>query len=301
MPHLYPYDQIDVFSLDGRDGNPCAVVDERGLPLLTNAARQAIAAQSGFSEAVFIGEAQGADFGLRIFSPGQEMDFAGHPVIAAAFSLDDRGQGARDKREISFELRDGSCVAAALARDASGAPLFWMTQKPPVFGARCDAAEAAAMLGLEAGALLPGLQPQVVSTGLPALMIPLASIEVLRRAAFQEEAFARFRAAAAPGCFCVHAFCLEGFTPQGQAAARNFAPAADGGEDPFTGSSWGAAVCYAAEGGLLESDAWRVEQGHPMGRPGFGLLRIERDAKGKLRAPRIGGEARRVIRKTLAF
>ena len=88
MPLLRPFQQVDVFTATPLRGNPLAVVlDGQGL---SDAQMQAFAAWTQLSETTFVlpptpeGRAAGADYRVRIFTPGGELPFAGHPTLGTA-------------------------------------------------------------------------------------------------------------------------------------------------------------------------------------------------------------------------
>ena len=84
------FQQVDVFSQKPCRGNPVAVVydDECSLGKST---MQSIASWMNLSETVFVQPSKSADYKLRIFTPRNELTFAGHPTIGAGFSIVSRG------------------------------------------------------------------------------------------------------------------------------------------------------------------------------------------------------------------
>jgi len=113
----------------------------------------------------------------------------------------------------------------------------------------------------------------VVSTGTPQLMVPVASIEALRRARMDIPRYVALRAKEA--FFSVHLFVLEGATPRGRTFARHFGVPPDHTEDPVTGSATGGMGAYLVHHRLVREQEFVAEQGHGMGRPGAVEVRVE--------------------------
>ena len=163
---------INVFTVDGDrfSGNPlCVIEDARGL---TDAQMQAIARQMNLSETTFVlpGERAGADARVRIFTPGFEMPFAGHPTLGTASVV---GAG-RDR--VTLEMRAG---LVPVTRD--GASWTLRAARPPeTRKVSASPGELASMLGLPAEAIAG--EPLWVSTGVEQLVIPVAAAEHVRAA-----------------------------------------------------------------------------------------------------------------------
>jgi trans-2,3-dihydro-3-hydroxyanthranilate isomerase len=168
----YAFRIINVFTVDGDrfSGNPlCVIEDARGL---TDAQMQAIARQMNLSETTFVlpAERAGADARVRIFTPGFEMPFAGHPTLGTASVV------AAGRDRVALEMLAG---LVPVSRD--GATWTLRAARPPETR-KVDAspAELASMLGLPEGAIAG--EPLWVSTGVEQLVIPLASAEHVRAA-----------------------------------------------------------------------------------------------------------------------
>lgn len=103
----YPFMQVDAFTNKPLSGNSCAILFEAHD--LDDAAMLAIALENNLSETSFVGKSKVADFGVRYFTPGEEIPMAGHPTIATAFALVDTGRVKLngEKTTITFELKAG--------------------------------------------------------------------------------------------------------------------------------------------------------------------------------------------------
>ncbi len=272
----YRYVTADVFTDCMFLGNPVAVVlDAAGLPA---AQMQAIAREFDYTETTFVlppqDPAHTAE--VRIFTPSREVPFAGHPNIGTAFILA-REAAARGEvlDRMVFEEAAG-LVAISLLRDGgevSGAELA--SPEPLSRRAHVPAGQAAACLSLVAGDVRSAMhKPQVISVGLPFLVVELATREALRRAKPDRAAFD----AVLPldGATAVYAYTRDGCPNETgcDLQARMFTPRMT--EDPATGSATAATAALLAElaGGV--GLALRVGQGVDMGRPSVLLARVSR-------------------------
>ena len=107
MPRPRPFAQVDVFSAVPYRGNPVAVVlDAQGLDA---EAMQRFAAWTNLSETTFVLPAQdpGADYRLRIFTPGGELPFAGHPTLGSAHAWLEAGGTPRGRGVVVQECGAG--------------------------------------------------------------------------------------------------------------------------------------------------------------------------------------------------
>lgn len=267
----HPLMQVDAFADCPLGGNPCAIVFDADD--LDSGTMQAIAREMNLSETAFVRRSHVADFGVRYFTPTEEIPLAGHPTIATAFALVDSGRLALtgDLATITLELRVGPITVEIHARQGSVQQVV-MSQKKPQFLAAHDHSVVLPAFGLSADDALPGPPLQTVSTGTPQLMIPLRGLEALRRLQLNLADYGELRARA--GFFSVHLFCLEGVTEDGQTFARHFGPPPDVFEDPFTGSATGGMAAYLWHYGLIEQPRFVAEQGHWMNRPGKATVEV---------------------------
>ena len=176
-PYRY-FTQVDVFTTRPLEGNALAVFhDGRGL---TTGRMQALAREMNLSETTFLlpPTVSGADARVRIFTVAEELPFAGHPTLGSAFVV-----AARRPRQttIRLQLKVG-VLPVRIERRAWGVYLE-MRQKDPVFGPTADPGLLVTALGLSAGDLDTRQPPQVVSTGVPFLIVPLHSGVALGRLA----------------------------------------------------------------------------------------------------------------------
>jgi len=279
---------LDVFTSTRFAGNPLAVVLEA--EGLETGAMQAIAREFNLSETVFVlPPAEPSHRArLRIFTPANELPFAGHPTVGTAvlLSLVD-GRGSVD---FVLEERVGPvrCRVRPTAEDAGHAE-FDLPRLPSREQDTGDRAETAAALGLTPSDLSAGGWPtEVWSAGNPFTFVPLAGLDAVRRCRIDLGRFdGAFR-----GTGAAFVFAREGAHAGRDSHARMFAPSFGVIEDPATGSAVAAFAGYlAAHAGYADGERnVRVEQGFEMGRPSLIDLRMTL-ANGTLTAASIGGDA----------
>jgi trans-2,3-dihydro-3-hydroxyanthranilate isomerase len=287
-----PFLTLDVFTDRTFGGNPLGVFpDASHLP---SDLMQHIAREMNLSETVFLGPPEsGGDARVRIFTPGKEVPFAGHPTVGTAIHLAAvLGHASPDgTRTVVLEENVGHVPVDVRFQD--GEPVFarfTTAVLPEHRPSPVPDADLARLVGLEVSDLHPTLRPEMVSCGLPFYVIPIASLGAIRRAALDTPLWQRL--VAPLWADHVYLVCPE---TEGKAVdmhVRMFAPAVGVAEDPATGSA------AAALGGYLSKvdgcDAgtlhWILEQGLEIGRPS--LLHVEADRSGgATSAVRVGGSA----------
>lgn len=283
MPNL-DYFVVDAFTTEPLGGNPLAVV--MNTCDLATERMQAIAREFNLSETTFverrpaaIEQAEGVR--VRIFTPREELPFAGHPTLGTAAVLKTHAPETVQGDTVTLALEVGPVpvrfeMGAEGSKDATGsARLFGeMTQRDPEFGAELDAQAVAQLAGLRADDFDPTLPAQVVSTGTAFAVVVLRSLAALERLKVsQEEATAWLRERGARW-FYVLAPALEQDGVKFRARMQFY-----GGEDPATGSAAGCAIAYLVARGAVPSETRvHVRQGVEMGRPSDLFLSAKRDS-----------------------
>jgi len=264
---------VDVFAQEKYAGNQLAVFRDAGD--LSSETMQKITREMGFSETTFILSNTPRDGGydVRIFTPGAEVPFAGHPTLGTAYVL--RHEIIRRPiRQVNLNLKVGP-IPVAFERRADGADMPWMTPKEATFGEVFDAGQIAPLLTVGREDVDEGFPIQSVSTGLPVILLPLRSLEAVRRAGVLRDkwlAWVKDREAKD-----VFVFCHETLSPENQVHARMFADFYGIPEDPATGSANSCLAAYLAKQRYFGTAAInvRVEQGYEMGRPSLICLRAK--------------------------
>jgi trans-2,3-dihydro-3-hydroxyanthranilate isomerase len=258
------YFVVDVFTETALKGNPLAVVmNNAGL---ATERMQAIAREFNLSETTFVErratEVERAEgVRVRIFTPQEELNFAGHPTLGTASVL--KAHAPETVQDNTVTLAEN--VGAVPVR-FSGEGLYGeMTQREPEFGAELETPVVARLTGLLVEDLDPLLPPQVVSTGTPFAIVALRSAEALARLRVnQQEATAWLRERGARWFYVLAPALDQNQCPTQWRARMQFY----GGEDPATGSAAGCAISYLVARGAVKSEARiHVCQGVEMGRP----------------------------------
>lgn len=278
------YLQLDVFARLPGTGNPLGVVlDADGLDTV---AMQALAAWLNLSETIFfLPPGSGADYHIRIFTPGSELPFAGHPSVGAAWAAVRNGLA---------QPRDGQLVQ------------------------QCGAGYLPVRLTTDDGIIMPFVRsprgrelaqhPAPLPAGLDAVAVPATSAALWHNG----PAWWLVEAASAPqlrsfrpdfaaiGAWCnatdatgVAIFATES-TNDHQLAVRAFCPgdAVNIPEDPVTGSANAVVAAWLHQQGRLpcRDNSYIASQGRELGRDGQVSVRV--DAEGEVW---IGGQVQQII------
>jgi trans-2,3-dihydro-3-hydroxyanthranilate isomerase len=245
---------VDVFAEARYQGNQLAVVENAaGLDTVT---MQDIAREMNFSETTFVTAQDDAGAAVRIFTPGEELPFAGHPTLGTAWVLSG-GIG-----NLVLRLAGGD-VPVRFA-DGTG----WLTPPPATAAEALDPAAAAALLGLETADLDAHLDPQVMHCGPTFSIIGVAGLDALRRVHVERAVQLELGIPGFP-----FAVCRGGYSADASYAARmQFFDGTGMREDPATGSANAAFAAYLRARGFR--GAAIVEQGFEIQRPSRILLDV---------------------------
>ncbi|HET9425877.1 MAG TPA: PhzF family phenazine biosynthesis protein [Gemmatimonadaceae bacterium] len=289
-----PFVTADVFTDRAFGGNQLAVFpDARSIDA---ALMLPIAREFNFSETTFVlpPDDPSNTARVRIFTPGGELPFAGHPTVGTAHVLAATGVVKLTGDETRIVFEEGVGPVPVTIRSKDGTPVFAQltAAKAPEVGPPAPSrARLADMLSLPVGAILDGdWSPESVSCGVHFLFIPLADRAAVAAAKLRldlwEETLAGYVTSK------VFVFARGGERPGSDIHSRMFAPGIGIAEDPATGSAVVGLAGYLGardprRDGLLE---WRVEQGFEMGRPS--ILEAEADkANGVVVRTRVGGSS----------
>ncbi|HET9937914.1 MAG TPA: PhzF family phenazine biosynthesis protein [Gaiella sp.] len=282
MATAYRYVVADVFTDRPLTGNPLAVfTDGRGLDDET---MQRVARELNLSETVFVFPAeQGGTARIRIFTPLQELPFAGHPTLGTAFVL-----GLPLQRGV-IELETGvGTVPVVLERDSQGGIAFGRMTQPVPRVEEVDPAPYLAALRVEEQPVLP---VERYDNGTQHTLVGLASLDAVAAVVPDHAALVEL------GGTGVTVFAGEGT----RWTARMFAPAHGVPEDPATGSMAGPLACHLCRHGLVPwGEEVVVSQGGAIGRPSTLHARAE-GGDGLIDAVEVGGAAVIVARGEFRF
>jgi trans-2,3-dihydro-3-hydroxyanthranilate isomerase len=301
----YRYIHLDVFTDRAFEGNQLAVFPEPAG--LTTAVMQRIAREMAFSECTFIfpSERPDTDVRMRIFTPGEELPMAGHPTVGSAFALAADGTIASGRPQFVFGLGIGP-TPVALEWKGSVLDFAWMTQPLPSFGTRvADPHAFAASLGINRGDLSEGSPVQMVSCGVPFLLVPLTTRAAVDRVSLNRAEYARCLAASGLKELPVFIFTLDRANSAADELvySRMLAPGFGVAEDPATGGASGPLGSYLLTQGLITAAQAGHSislQGAAMGRPSRIHISIEGQADGITRV-RVGGRSVVIGEGSLSF
>ena len=309
MPDLrtLKFYQADVFTVQPFGGNPVAVFpNAQGL---TDFELQQIAREMNLSETVFVlpPTDEAAVVRLRIFTPTQEIPFAGHPVLGTFYVLAQLGLIAVTEgvTRVMQECNIGLFPVEIHALEGQITRVV-MTQPKPLFLGSMDETEdlfhIAKALGLPKYQIVDTKAPvMVVSTGLPVVIVPVRALTAVR--SIEPDASAIVDMCERFGTNGILVYTTMTVEDHATVHTRMFAPAIGILEDPATGSASGAMGAYLVHNGLVEVGLLTeiiVEQGYEIGRPSRILVQVESDDDA-IQTVKVGGQVVMVVEGTLSF
>ena len=287
----YRYLTADVFTDKPFGGNQLAVFpDATGLD---DERMFALAREFNFSETTFVfPPEQGGTRRLRIWTPGGEVPFAGHPTVGTAHVLAEIGEIPLEGESTSIVFEEQVGPVPVKIRASGGKPVFAQLSvaKLPEIGPPVPTRETlASMLSLEPKDLVGGhFAPQSISCGLPFLFVALKDRAAVKRSRIRVDQWERTLGSAWASMIMV--FSRDPEREGSDIRARMYAPGISVPEDPATGSACAALGGYLAARDTRQEGTlrWVVEQGFEMGRPS--IIEVEVDkAAGAITAVRVGG------------
>jgi len=254
---------VDAFTDQAFGGNPAGVVllDSEVFP--KEELMLQIAAELRYSETAFVRRHSAQEFTIRYFTPKAEVELCGHATIASFFLLHQKG------------LASGTCLCHTKAGDLhieAGEKVMMQMAKPHIAATIADTEEIYQALGVKNYS--PTMPVQVVSTGLPDLMIPLPDVVTLQSLQPNMEAIAEITKKHDAVSFHVFAFGNDNYT----AHVRDFAPLYDIPEESATGTANASLTYYLQQHDSIGAEAeCAFIQGEAMGRPSVVATRIQSD------------------------
>jgi len=262
---------VDVFAEQKYAGNQLAVFRKAGD--LSDADMQKFAKEMHFSETTFVlsDEKRDGGYDVRIFTPEHEIPFAGHPTLGTAFVIQQEIVKQPVER-IALNLKVGQ-IPVDFKYRGTEVEIMWMKQNRPTFGATFDAETFSGVLNLDKTDLDDRYPIQEVSTGTPFFMVPLKTLDNVKRAAVNKEKYLELIKDTQAKAILV--FCPETSSEVNHLTVRVFADYYGVPEDPATGSANGCLAGYLVKHRYFGKDQIdvRVEQGHQIGRPSLLLLK----------------------------
>jgi trans-2,3-dihydro-3-hydroxyanthranilate isomerase len=264
------YVLLDVFTDTPLEGNPLAVFPDAREIEPTD--MQCLARELNLSETVFVAPAEhGGDAHIRIFTPGAELPFAGHPVLGTAVVL----AGERGLHEVTLETGSGP-VAVSVTSTAGGGS-GWMRQPIPTWKPYDRAPELLGALGLQRS----GLPVEVYDNGPHHAYVELSDEEAVAALAPDLSALAALGA--------VGVSCFAGSGARWK--TRMFIPALGVPEDPATGSAAGPLALHLCRHGRIGwGEEIEIRQGAEILRPSLLRARVEGSSE-EVQGVAVGGAA----------
>nr|WP_272211453.1 PhzF family phenazine biosynthesis protein [Marinicella sp. W31]MDC2877341.1 PhzF family phenazine biosynthesis protein [Marinicella sp. W31] len=298
------YAIYDVFTAERYRGNPLAVVFEADG--LSDDEMQVIACEFNLSETIFLFAPRhvSQSASARIFTPGGELPFAGHPTVGASIALAERQHGAEatiDMVSVLGENIGPVRCAVKLRQDEAGFAEFDL----PKLSRRCNEVipreKLAEVLGITADEIgFENHVPTMWSAGVPFALVPLRNLGVAEKIDFDPRNWLSFAPLVDGLPVWAYVYTRGGVRHDVHFHTRMFTAEVIV-EDPATGSAAAAfsgAVQYFDAPGE-GSHTFVIEQGVEMGRPSYIRLNLETGSNGEISAARIGGQAVCVARGTL--
>lgn len=281
---------VDVFAEKKYAGNQLAVF--RNAKDLSGSTMQKIAREMHFSETTFIksDKKKNNGYDVRIFTPEEELPFAGHPTLGTAFIIQ-QTLLKRPAEKINLNLKVGQIPVTFKYTDKSPG-ILWMKQITPVFGKKFRLKQTAEALGLTASQIDGRFPVEEVSTGIPFIIVPLKALSAVKMIDIDRKKYLALIKGAKSKCML--AFCPETYDRLNDLNVRAFAPIYGVPEDPATGSANGCLAGYLVRHRYFGQDKIdiRVEQGHEINRPSLLYLKAHK-AGGRIEIF-VGGRVRLV-------
>ena len=278
-----PFYQVDVFTDHIFGGNPLAVFTEG--QKLKEEDLQKIAREMNLSETSFVypSTKNEADFDVRIFTPTREIPFAGHPTLGSAYVL--RKYGAAKENPLRLNFKAG-VIPVSTEGDRS------FMQHPPaqILHELIPSKIIAEALGIPLSSLDGNLPIKVVTTGFPALFVPVNSLSIINKIAINTQTLNEVLDPLKIDM--IYPFCRETLNPNNTVHSRAFAPGLGILEDPATGSVAGAMGAYWASLSNEVDISMVIEQGYAMQRPS--LIHVEVSSR-EIQKIRVGGQCQSVF------
>lgn len=269
----YQFYILDVFAEEKYEGNQLAVI--RNAEALSGGQMQKIAKEMNYSETTFIlsEEPRNGGYDVRIFTPGLEVPFAGHPTLGTAFVIQ-REIMKEPAETVILNLKVGQ-IPVRFHKTDSGQEILWMKPIEPIFGQTFEPSEIARFLSVRREDIDERFPIQHVSVGVDFVFVPLTTLDAVKRAGVVKEKL--FDWAKDKQAKTIFVFCPETYRPENHMNVRLFADYFGISEDPATGSANACLAGYLVKHRYFGSDRIdiRVEQGYEIKRPSLLYLRAE--------------------------
>ena len=302
----YEFFQLDVFTNQPLTGNALAVFpDADGI---SDAHMQQIAREMNLSETTFVLPSEVATRRVRIFTPTTELPLAGHPTIGTWWLLAERkliDLPSTDVHRITQETGAGVLPVDIHLEDGRPTSVVMIQTLPEFLAVVSDVSALETVLGGTSGLIADHPAPQVVSTAVPQMMIPIASLEALVALPVGGKGGDLAAALREAGTDCAMCYWMQSVGESNVARCRMFAPGLGVPEDPATGSAAGALGAYLVHHGIVRphdgTAEITVQQGAEIERPSEIQVSVDVDEASAISEVRVGGQAVTLIRGELSL
>jgi len=264
---------VDVFAEEKYAGNQLAVV--RDAAGLSDGDMQNITKEMNYSETTFIlsdGQSNGG-YDVRIFTPAEEVPFAGHPTLGTAYII--QQEIIKEPVEkIILNLKVGQ-IPVTFNYTGKEKNVLRMKQIEPAFGKIIEPEQISQVLDIDTGDIDERFPVQEVSTGMFFIIVPLKTLDAVKRAKVAKDKY--FKLIENRQAKAILVFCPETYSRENDLNVRVFVNYYGIPEDPATGSGNGCLAGYLVKNryfGKVQIDI-RAEQGYEIARPSLIYLRAE--------------------------
>ncbi|MBS4539301.1 PhzF family phenazine biosynthesis protein [Clostridium sp. D2Q-11] len=281
---------VDAFSDKKFSGNPAGVIpDAKGL---SSQDMQRIATEINLSETAFVQKIDEDNYKVRFFTPTQEVDLCGHATIATFYTLASKGylKGIDNETKRYYQhTKAGKLYVDVYCSDGEIDNIFMEQASPKLIGQLDEVDELLVSMNInidELGLESKKIKSQIISTGLPDLMVPIKNKETLNKIEIDYNKVTKLsKKLDVTG---IHAFTIE----KGQVYTRNFAPLVGINEEAATGTANGALFYYLRENNIINKDKITIKQGEILNRPSEILCKISESNPNCIE---VGGKASIII------
>lgn len=286
--------QVDAFSDKAFGGNPAGVV--LNARYITDDIMQSIAKEMNLSETAFVTSLHEDLFTVRFFTTVCEVDLCGHATIATFYTLAKMGyiQPIENGiKRVYQETKTGKLSVDIIFKEGEVDKIFMEQAKPKAIGSINDMSPLLKSMGItmeDVGVLDNTVYPEIISTGLPDIILPIKRKEILDRLDIDMKLLAEISEKL--GVTGVHAFYLPEINSKA-VYTRNFAPLVGINEEAATGTSNGALIYFLKKNKLIEDNEITSYQGESMNRPSIIHCKIEEKEGNSI--VKVGGNAKILI------
>ncbi len=264
---------LDVFAEEKYAGNQLAVV--RDAAELSDVQMQNITKEMNYSETTFIlsDDQRNSGYDVRIFTPAQEVPFAGHPTLGTAYVI--QQEIIKEPVEkIILNLKVGQ-IPVTFNYKGKEKNVLRMKQIEPTFGQIIEPEQISDVLGINTSDIDERFPVQEVSTGMFFIIVPLKTLDAVKRAKVARDKY--FKLIEDRQAKAILVFCPETYSQENDLNVRVFVDYYGIPEDPATGSGNGCLAGYLVKNRYFGKDKIdiRTEQGYEIARPSLIYLRAE--------------------------